>query len=461
MSDDVVKKFNELLGDDYDWKQAAPESRAMAIQFLNDAKKETTETEWDHIALNTCLKLGLTKGDLPVLFKKNEQQLIMHFGIPKLKTSNWVDTYLQYTEGHEAPELFHYWSAITVLGAVTARKVYFDQHYYKLFPNMYVTLVAPAGRCRRSVATDIAVRMLRKAGGISILAEKGTPEGLLQMLQSESLDERSPLFIHAPELAVFLGKQQYNEGLIALLTTLYNCADSVDFVTRTQPKLNIANVFVAMLAATAPDWLADSIPAIASSGGFMSRNLVIALDDTDRSVPFPTPSDASLQESLTNDLAAIGERSGGFMISDNAKKWYVDWYGKAKSGGPHPLLSGFQERKSDHLIRMAMILTLAQKRELILEEDVFLEALRKLNDIEKNLPSVLSHVGANASAQVQEQVLSFIKFKNGKVTHTELMRNFVGRHNNRTILEALAMLRVSKMVDTDDNAESYYITNDG
>lgn len=447
----------------YDWTRASPESRALAVRSLKDAKSKTTDEEWQGLALGMCRNLELATSDLKTLMAKGNEELVRHFGVPELSNGNWIESYLEYTANHEAPELFHYWCGITVLGAVTARKVWFDQHYYKLFPNLYVTLVAPAGRCRRSVATDISVRLLRHAEAITVVSEKGTPEGILKTLEAEYFDERSAIFIHAPELAVFLGKQQYNEGLIALLTTLYNCPDSFDFATRQAPKLQIENIFIAMLGATAPEWLTDAIPAIASSGGYLSRNLIITLQGTDRVVPFPQPFDPELHNSLARDLKLIGERKGAFSISLGARKWYTNWYTMARSSGPHPLLAGFQERKSDHLIRLAMILTLAQKRELLLEEDVFIDALHKLNQVEANLPNIINHIGGNMSAQVQDQVLSFIKYSGGQITGVKLMANFVGRLDRRTIMEALAMLQLARLVvrEGENYEEVYCITDDG
>ena len=69
-----------------------------------------------------------------------------------LKEGSWLMDYLEFTSGHEAPEDFHLWVGMTVLGMALGRKVWYDDVYYKLYPNcilFLLLLLASAKRRRR------------------------------------------------------------------------------------------------------------------------------------------------------------------------------------------------------------------------------------------------------------------------------------------------------------------------
>src|SRR3990172_632309 len=127
-------------------------------------------------------RLDLTQGEIeryvldPTLFPG-----IIGRCSPHVK-DGWLKSYLKYTEDHEGPEEFHFWVAVSVLGGAVRRNVYFDKDFYKVFPNTFIVLVAPAGRCRKSTCIDIGVWFLRRIDTVHVISEKITPEALAQAL---------------------------------------------------------------------------------------------------------------------------------------------------------------------------------------------------------------------------------------------------------------------------------------
>ena len=48
---------------------------------------------------------------------------------------NWVRAYMEYTLDTESPDNYHFWTAITILGAITKRQVWLDMNMFKVYPN--------------------------------------------------------------------------------------------------------------------------------------------------------------------------------------------------------------------------------------------------------------------------------------------------------------------------------------
>ena len=41
----------------------------------------------------------------------------------KRQLANWITAYMEYTRATESPDAYHFWTAVSVLGAATARQV--------------------------------------------------------------------------------------------------------------------------------------------------------------------------------------------------------------------------------------------------------------------------------------------------------------------------------------------------
>ncbi len=59
--------------------------------------------------------------------------------------SNWLEGYYHYTKHSEAPDLFHFWTGVSVVAGALRRQVWIDQRYFQWTPNFYIVLVGPAG----------------------------------------------------------------------------------------------------------------------------------------------------------------------------------------------------------------------------------------------------------------------------------------------------------------------------
>lgn len=449
------------------WSAVPPPGKLHAINFLRALK--LPPTDFQKLLDFSAANLALEPATLRTLLSRPDSEVLEFFSQRPRLEGDWIEAYLDFTANHEAPEVFHFWTALSILSAATARNVRFPQNYYDIWPNLYVVLVAPAGRCRRSVATHIGIRILREADVTNIISEKVTPEALAEALHTVAGighrgQVRSSLIIHAPELSVFLGKQTYNEGMVALLTTLYDSPDHWEYRTRTRDLINLEGVFLNLFGATAPDWLADCIPAVAFGGGFLSRTFLIAEPDTPRVFPFPEPEDLSLRGKLVAQLQEISKRYGDFKFSPEAREWYVKWYEEARNLnlGASSFISGYFERKQDHIIRVAMLLALASgNEELILTPSHLERALAAMNRFEPNLSIAFRYMGANPEGQLSDLVLWKLRQAGGSSSRQKVMHSFLGKLTSQQVDNILRTLIAAGAITYDRKSNTLNLTPTG
>src|SRR5690349_7851374 len=65
---------------------------------------------------------------------------------------NFIQGYLVYTNESRSPEEYHRWVALSMIAGALRRKVHYQMGYFIFYPNLYVVLVGPPGRCKKSTA---------------------------------------------------------------------------------------------------------------------------------------------------------------------------------------------------------------------------------------------------------------------------------------------------------------------
>jgi hypothetical protein len=310
------------------------------------------------------------------------------------KISSWLDLYMEYTKGLEAPTMFHRWAAIAGCGHVLGRRVWNVRFApggftYGIFPGqLMVCLVAASALLRKSTAIDVMGRLLRelKPGTVNLLPARTSPQQLMKSLQPQD-ETGDPIdgadctgLILASELGAFFSSEGFLETMATHVTNLNDAPhgrydpDAGMFRSRTVTlkfitwQQELLNPCVGMLAATTPTGLARELPSQAQTAGLFGRMLCVYQARTDRDpnalVDVPPRAEqrrlVSLEEALLEGLAKMAELSGGYSLSKQARAYAKDWYAahvrehQATAPGQE---SGYIGRKMDHGIRVAMVLT--------------------------------------------------------------------------------------------------------
>jgi len=329
---------------------------------------------------------------LPKAFIEPEKKLYDLDAADGIKINpGFITDFINTTRGMEIPTLFTIWGALWAISTALCREAWLKWYPKQLWPNLYVLTVAPPGLCHKSTAMDIAKSALEKMvdympdsatkfrKGTNYITGKCTSDALLMSLapavrtfvdmQEESImtvDRGSHVALAISELAMFLGKQQYNINLVTTLTDLFDCKDSDSEVTRSRGVEPLRNVYVTFCGATTPDSLKSSIPEEALGGGFLSRLVVVYQDIPTKICPFPmamfgypTPDD------LPAKLAWISHNMvGEFYLTPEAVEYYTKWYHEWKKSMFDSMTadSASEFRRDTLLLRMALLIRAQEYR---------------------------------------------------------------------------------------------------
>lgn len=364
-----------------------------------------------------------------------------------LPDKGYFKLYAEMTEGSEICPRFHLFVAACVLGAVVARKVKFQRSsadvFPTLYPNPWIVLVAPQGVGHKTAALSVGRKLLMKLPQYSqprILSAKLTPEALVKTLAVQDVDSSkfrlppgvSPSFLKPPatgllystEMGVFLGREKYNVGMIALLTDLYDCPEEWTSATVMRGDQKLFNVALSLLAASTPDWMQSMLPSDAFKGGFMSRLLLVTLPVgwERKRVADPPKAPEGVRDSLVEEMDRVSQIAGEMKWTSEARQLFEAWYMDVERMPNSGALLAYLERKQDHLLKLAILLELTSSYEkLVLTKESIERSLAILNCIESETAPIVEYLSTEPRMRNAQQILEMLRTYPKGLTEREIL----------------------------------------
>ena len=346
--------------------------------------------------------------------------------------TDFISGYLKYGEKTESPTQYHLWCGICAIASALQRRCRMPWGVETIYPNHYVVLIGPSGKCRKGVAMGICYDIVHEAG-IKTCAESVTREALIRDFK-ESINSYSDpgggeiqyhcsMTIFSEELSIFLGNKDVR--FLADLTDWYNCKSEWTYRTKNMGTDKIANMCFNMLGATAPDWLTSILPQEAVGGGFTSRIIFVAESEKRSVEAAPFTPDYELRDALINDLELISTLCGEFKFKEDAQQMYIDWYEK-HSDSPamkDPRFAGYNERRATHIRKLSMVCSVSRSNDLIITVADFERARLILEAVEANMPRVFRGLGKAKYSELTMYVFDYV-MQRGEVSKGEIMRKF-------------------------------------
>lgn len=349
---------------------------------------------------------------------------------------DWLEGYLTLTERSEPPYTYKLWVGMSLIASCLKRKCVLKWGTMDIFPNMYVVLVGPSGKCRKGTAMSPGMKFLREMG-VKVAAESITREALIRELKQSNdtqVDVKTgDMFLHASltiysqELTVFLGYN--NQALMADLTDWYDCRDTWTYRTKNMGTDEIIGVWVNLIGATTPELLQTTLPRDAIGGGLTSRIIFVFEHNKSKITPadFQTKEERELQKQLVQDLEKICIMSGEFRCTEGYIERYTNWY-LAYSHGKPPFddyrFSGYFERRPTHLRKISMILSASRTSDKVITEQDFDRALEVLELTEQKMPYTFSGVGRSNSADIMHRIMATVAASQ-EIEFGDLLRMFI------------------------------------
>lgn len=337
----------------------------------------------------------------------------------------WIETYIkEYIIKQESPLQFHFWVATQMIGATLRRNVWLNRGAYKLYPNMFVFLITESGACRKGAAMRLGLKFLQNVKEVSILYERTSLEGLMvrmdkvTKLPNDKFIPDGSILIVADELSDLFGTAAYLGDLVSGLTSMYTGA-RFDLTTRNKGVLSVINPAPSILAGCTPEHFGKIFPEITKSSGFLGR-VILVTGFREHRVSKPEVKH-DLEEYLLEDLQAIADLYGEIRLSHEAEQWFDDWYNELPEEPNHGL-PAFHERKHDHLLKLAMVLSISENDEMIVHLNHLEAALIVLDLIEEGIDPAIQYIGATGESVLGEHVMRILKGHKGEMDHSSLMR---------------------------------------
>lgn len=356
--------------------------------------------------------------------------------------TNWLDSYLQYTDNTESPISYHTWCGLSVIAGALQRRVYLQWGLAEtIYPNLYVVLIGPSGRTRKGTAIGIAKDFLKKTPGITVVPESSSGrQAMILAMKRASKNFEDPVdgkikfhcsvTAFSEELSVFLG--QGDIAYLSNLTDWYDSKDDWEYETVGRGKDSLQGLCLNLIGGTAPDWIQSMIPQEALGGGFTSRVIFIVEEVKRKTVPKFHIDDAtrSLGEKLQRDLERISNLSGEMKFDEKGEDLYVNWYIEQDanlSAGRPPIqdkrFAGYCERRATHLRKLMLICSASRGDDLTITSADFYTAKRLLENIEVKMPKTFGGLGRARDSEQTDTVQNFIK-QMGVTTRKKVLQMF-------------------------------------
>lgn len=344
-----------------------------------------------------------------------------------LVPGGWLGDLLEVVEEAESPRPFYVLTGMAVMGALVGRRVMIDRGTHKVSLPLSTLLISPAGETRRSTAADFVIYGLGKPAGLQYIADSFSYEAFGDALaEIQESTKSASAMIYAGEMSVMMGKGSYGESIIPKLTDLLGKTSPFHWRTVKRGQVTFREPCLNAVMTTAPDWLADNIPAVAFGGGMLSRFLTCVAERREKVVVWAEAVEQARIDRLVTDLKRLTSRTGVFARPEGpAMKWYADWYmelaGKMdRNEVPDERMRPYLSRKHDHLLRMAAVLTIAAGDELVYTKERLEQSLRILDWLEQDMPRAYSAMALSPQAAAQRAVLQALERKNGTMSHSDL-----------------------------------------
>jgi hypothetical protein len=339
------------------------------------------------------------------------------------KCNNWIDTYISYTKGTEAPRLFHFFAGVSCIAGALRRKVWIDQIRFKWFPGMYIVLVADPGIATKSTTADLAMELLQAVPGIKFGPDNVTWQSLVTSFAGacESFEwngeyhPMSPLTLVASEFGSLM--DLHNQEMVNLFITLWDGRKKYEKETKMSGTDVVEAPWINLLACTTPSWIATNMDQLATSGGLTSRTIYVFAEAKANYIAYldeyaPTGLE-QLKADLTHDLEHMAVNlAGPFTISPEARSWGRQWYEdlwtKHYSIDAPDWSKGYIARKQTHVHKLAMILSASRNDSMRITQDDLQLADQMLLSIETDLAKVFAKVGKSDEALAAAKILEFV-----------------------------------------------------
>lgn len=289
----------------------------------------------------------------------------------------WLEDYLEATKFAETPRSFFYWSGLATISAVVKNRVWIEKDIYKLYPNIYVLLIARSG-LRKGFPVALSKQLVEAVNDTKIIAGRASIQAIIQELaRAKKTDHgyitESSGYINAGEFASSL---VHDPDALTILTDLYDGHYNKEWknVLKSTGIETLKSVNLTILGALNQPHFEDMMTEKEIFGGFIARCMTIVEEKRAlKNSLLRSKSNLNI-EALALYLKELSKLEGRIEVEEEAIVTFEEWYNRFE---PENLedKTGTANRVHDHILKTAMLISLSRTLELKVNKEDMEEAM--------------------------------------------------------------------------------------
>lgn len=369
-----------------------------------------------------------------------------------------IEHYLELTKDLESPTSFLEWGAISCISAILRDNVWFQfaTRRTKVYPNMYVLLLADSAVVRKSAPMDINVPLLRAVNNTKVMAGAASMQGVLRELGNTQ--QGKPIggsgVMIAKELKGFLVK---DDSTISILTDLYDYQPLYEKYLSTQDMAPVKNVCLSLIAGSNEVMLQSVFDSTATEGGLLGRFFMIQ-EEKKRKSNSGFEDNAEIisddhwkpLEAMLREVALV---KGPVHFEEDARKLYNDWYHSLEHLNLYTK-TGFEGRIHTHVLKIAITLAASKpgfRTEHNLPRKVTMEEIdTAINMVWKLFPNYRKFMlgtGRSPISVAQGQIATaLLNAPDHAMTYRDLLNKFFSDIDKETLDKVMENFEAAELV---------------
>jgi hypothetical protein len=369
---------------------------------------------------------------------------------------NWLDELIKEHSEFESPMSFWWWGALASISAITKDNIWMDRYLYKLYPNIYVMLHADSG-LKKGPPIAMARKLANAVGGVKVITGRSSVQGILKEMGTTQLrpedkgrvSQKSNVFVCSSELTSSLVDDPVATKILTdLFDRSYNEGEWKSLLKMEQ--FTLVDPTISMFTATNDSMSEDFFTKSAVRGGYMARTFMIYESKRNRknSLAYP-PEHLPDYKKYTEYLRKIANLRGPFkpfalleprdeyqhrrvidgrnLYFSTAGAIYEDWYSQfidLIDNLENKDETGTLNRFGDSVLKVAMLLALAEKPELEISELAMTKAITTCEKLLGNVRRTThGKQGLSNTAALKTMIINeLFQRETHKVTREVLMK---------------------------------------
>lgn len=380
---------------------------------------------------------------------------------------SWIDEFLLATDAAETPRIWLKWGAICSISAVAAPNFSLNRGgQYRVKPNLYVLLIGPSG-LGKAHAINTSKAIVNLVHTTRIISGRSTIEGIIKELATSKANENGTVsikdargYIISGEFAASLHK---NTQALDILTDIYDNPPEWINTLKNSPTDRLRNPCLSVFSGANQDMFNEAIPRVHMYGGFIGRTMLVLAHKKFKYDPLTETTSKPIDyEGLSLHLKEIAAHKGEFQYSQDGKDLFEAFYLQLQDKGSDDK-TGTVNRLHDHVLKVAMCLSLARDLNLILEEEDISEAIELCTTSGSAIKSVVSGKGESAiSAHLKSFLVIICKSPTLSMTRRDVLSRSFHDMDSFELDRVVEFLNQAGMLSQNGDKEiKYSITDAG